>query len=179
VEPFMLDADRRAAAAGRRAYVHLVGLGLGAWGLHDAQGALMVDAYADILSTLKLPHVDTIDFSYFPDNVCQCGGASSGNVFVSAVPETRPTIVFSRRNPAEPLPPSPEPLLLVAMYAWDGNSYPGNEYWVGSLSASGDPAAACCSTITLLQNPEVNPTRLTGDVALILGPTSSEQASTF
>jgi len=45
---------------------------------------------------------------------------------------------------------------VVAAYAWDGNSFPGNEYWSGSRTASGDPAAACCSQIPQFQNAYVN-----------------------
>lgn len=67
------------------------------------------------------------------------------------------TVHFSKRNPADKLQGTDADKLLVAMYAWDGNAYPGNEYWDGQLSASGDPAAACCSTIAELQNPLINP----------------------
>ncbi|KAI8848460.1 hypothetical protein BC829DRAFT_394066 [Chytridium lagenaria] len=40
--------------------------------------------------------------------------------------------------------------MLVASYAWDGNSYPGNDRVWGFC-------AACCSLIGELMNPEVNP----------------------
>jgi hypothetical protein len=63
-------------------------------------------------------------------------------------------VVFSRRDPAQKLEGDE---LLVLSYAWDGNAFPGNEYWSGSLSGSGDPAAACMSTVAELHNPLVNP----------------------
>ena len=34
--------------------------------------------------------------------------------------------------------------------------YVGNEYWDGHLSASGDPAAACCTQIPEFQNAYIN-----------------------
>ena len=36
------------------------------------------------------------------------------------------------------------------------SSFPGNEYWLGHFSTSSDPAAACCSLISELQNPCIN-----------------------
>ena len=165
----------------------------------------MMEVYAEVLSDRSLRHVAAIDFSWFP-NECQAprfsrdapemglrsrhatwrprwqgvGGLAHGASFG----KSSVSIIFSRRNPADPLPARADgqQLLLVAMYAWDGNAYPGNgvphahlvvaarscapgavvaprptccccaaEFWLGSLSASGDPAAACCSTIALLQ----------------------------
>ena len=163
IEPFLRDADARAAAEGRRAYVQVVGLGLGVWRIHPRQEALMVELYAKLLRELALPHIADLDFSWFGDS-SSCGGVRNGQVFETEQHAIR--IHFSRRDPAAALSPGDADKLVVAMYAWDGNSFPGNEYWGGSLSASGDPAAACCSTIPELQNPDVNP-RVAGEHAKV------------
>ena len=80
--------------------------------------------------------------------------ASTGNAI-----RIRPAEVNGTwRNPATKLRGADDGKLLCAMYAWDGGAYPGNEFYepYGMLSGSGDPAAACCSTITELGNPEIN-----------------------
>ena len=65
-------------------------------------------------------------------------------------------IFFSNRNPCDLLKEKYSDYKLCAMYAWDGNALPGNEYYMGSLAASGDPAAASCSTIPFVQNFMIN-----------------------
>jgi len=168
LETFLCEANARAKSAAKMAYCHLVGLGLGVWAVSGkTQARLYIEAIADIVRSVALKNVATIDFSWFPGH-SKCGGVSSGGKIEDAS-GNRIEIKFSKRNPAEKLTASDASKLLVAQYAWDGNSYPGNEYWDGALSASGDPAAACCSLISELQNPDVNPDGLRGLGAAIFG----------
>ncbi|KAL2917840.1 hypothetical protein HK105_202713 [Polyrhizophydium stewartii] len=161
IELLLLEANARAIEAQRRAYVHVVGLGLGVWEVLSEQMAWFLDVFSAVIDELMLPAIDIIDFSWFR-NHDRCGSTVSGAVRESHN-GNRIKIVFSKREPAAKL--SDPSLLLIASYAWDGNSFPGNEYWKGSLAGSGDPAAACCSTIAELQNPEIND--FTGNIAVL------------
>ncbi|CAM9251547.1 unnamed protein product [Ectocarpus fasciculatus] len=163
VETFLRDANNRVEESARdavtpavSAYVRPVGLGLGVWQICMEQKQLLLDVYSEILSSVDLPLISDIEFIYFGDD-CSCGGVSSGGVYTNTAAGNSVRISFTWGNPADPVPSVDGKLkLLASQYAWDGNSYPGNEYWLGSLSASGDPAAACCSTISELQNPNIN-----------------------
>lgn len=168
-EMFLTEANDRAESAKAKAFCHAVGLGLGVWQVSPIQVQLQVDAYAAAAARLDLPHVGELHFSWF-EGASSCGSvASSGNL--CAKDGTAIRVVFDRRDPAEPLPgraPDGLPWLLVAQYAWDGNSYAGNEYWGRALDASGDPAAACCSFIPELQNPDVNTEAFSGDAVRVI-----------
>lgn len=80
VEPFLLDAEARACAAQQRAYLHLVGLGLGCWCLSERQADYMLEVYAEVLRAHTLPHLAVLDFSWFPRHVCALDGVSHGEV---------------------------------------------------------------------------------------------------
>lgn len=155
-EIFLAEAKHQAKKRGMKAYCHTIGLGLGVWSVHAAQKKVVVDAYATAMRKMRLPDVADLNFTWFK-GCKQCGGIANGEVL--EVPENgnAVTVHFNKREPADELPAADAGKLLVAQYAWDGNSFRGNEYWIGMLSASGDPAAACCSTIGELCNPDVNP----------------------
>lgn len=144
----LLEANDRAKEAGKTAHVYLVGLGLGVWQEHQMQPEWYVNAFATALESLQIPHITTIELAWIKvDMSTQQRAKAAGQ-------KQNIKVIFSKRNPAERLT-SDE--LLVLSYAWDGNALPGNEYWQGSLCGSGDPAAACMSTIGELHNPLVNP----------------------
>jgi hypothetical protein len=146
-EILLLEANERAKTAGKTAYVYVVGLGLGVWQYGQGQVAHYIAAFTASLRGLSIPNVSTVELAYIPTTPTQ------QQRLQDVGEEKGIRVLFSRRNPAEKLDTDE---LLVLSYAWDGNSFPGNEYWMGSLEASGDPAAACMSTIGELHNPLVN-----------------------
>ncbi|KAI2602133.1 hypothetical protein GGR54DRAFT_634204 [Hypoxylon sp. NC1633] len=149
----LLEAEHRARDERKKAYVYIVGLGLGVWAVQNRQPDYYVQAFYGALLELKerLTHIATLEFAYL--NV----PLETQRTITAIAADQNITVKFSRRAPAAKLPPSEADQLLVLSYAWDANAFPGNEYWHGSLSASGDPAAACMSTIAELHNPIINP----------------------
>ncbi|KAK3677006.1 hypothetical protein LTR78_003211 [Recurvomyces mirabilis] len=149
IDILLLEANQRGKEAGKKAYTYVVGLGLGVWQRHQMQPNWYIHAFAEALKLLDVPQISTMEFAWigdihprFKQEMESVGSYRNINV------------IFSKRNPAEKLKTDE---LLVLSYAWDGNAFPGNEYWSGSLAGSGDPAAACMSTIGELHNPLVNP----------------------
>jgi hypothetical protein len=147
LEPFLLDANERGQEAGKKVYCYMVGLGTGVWAVDRERQEFEIGLVCkQILDENQLPNISDIHFGWFGDSIKRALNKKEGHV----------NIHFSKRNPAAKLTGADAGKLLVAMYAWDGNAYPGNEYWDTMLAASGDPAAACCSTIAELQNPLIN-----------------------
>lgn len=154
IDILLLEANSRARDAGKKAYVHVVGLGLGVWQVHKEQDTYYVETFVESLKMLrkfKIKNLGTLDFSWI-----KVSEKTQKQVHEAAAFHYI-DVIFSKRNPAAKLHGENSKQLLVLTYAWDGNAFPGNEYWMGSLAASGDPAAACMSQISELHNPVINP----------------------
>lgn len=152
-EMLLFEANRRAEIVGKKAYVYIVGLGLGVWQRNPDQARLYVEVFAQAIREhgARLTEIKTLEFAWIDVTVTE------RNKMRVAATDYGIDVLFSRRNPASKLQGDKADQLLVLSYAWDSNSFPGNEYWMGSLQASGDPAAACMSTIAELHNPVINP----------------------
>lgn len=152
-EILLFEANRRAGIAGKKAYVYIVGLGLGVWQRTPEQARLYVDVFTQVVKDhgARLTELGTLEFAWIDV------AATERYKMRDTAQEHGIDVLFSRRDPATKLRGDKADQLLVLSYAWDSNSFPGNEYWMGSLQASGDPAAACMSTIAELHNPEINP----------------------
>jgi len=149
LETFLLEAESRGAEVGRKVHAFVVGLGLGVWQYSQRQTSVYMDALVTTIEESSLKIVEVIEVSWVASTY-----KGKDRIMVSTSEGKKVELVMTKQDPAAP---RIDDRLLVACYAWDGNSFPGNEIWRGSLNGSGDPAAVCCSTVGELQNPYVNP----------------------
>lgn len=130
----LLEAQARAKRAGKPAYIHVVGFGLGVWKVAPQQEQIFLETFEQRLRVLRkqLSHIGVVHFSWF--KLTRCGALHDGAVLKDAHhPQGGIRVHLSKRNPAEKLRhPEHENMLLVVSYAWDGNALPGNEFWVVS-----------------------------------------------
>lgn len=143
---FLSDANNRASKFGKKAYVYAVGLGLGAWCIDkELQIKLTIEVYLKTLQSIKFDNIYELYFGWF--NIDGLGVKLPSEV-------NGVKISIGYKDPFELL--NNDDLYVVSNWAWDPNSYVGNEYWNGRLGSSGDPAAACCSYVPFFGNPDIN-----------------------
>ncbi|ALC49217.1 CG2909 [Drosophila busckii] len=153
-DTLLLEAEARAKAAGKPAYIHMVGYGLGVWQVTEVQQELFFEQLEARMRALgsKLTHIGVMHLSWF--HIPYWGGIRHGRRVNNI------EIRISRRNPADKLD---QDMLPIVTYAWDANALPGNEFWNHALGGTSDPAAAASTLISELQNPHINYKYMSGD----------------
>ncbi|XP_059062704.1 uncharacterized protein LOC131855447 [Achroia grisella] len=170
----LLEADARAAAAAAAAphtaaFLNVVGAGLGVWRISHHQEDLYVLTFLlRVLALLEdgaLNNVSDVNFAYIKlgEGVLplfkSVEGSTVKKLFLEneAHPKGGISVQVENRDPSSALVGEHAGKLLVMTYAWDGNAHPGNEFWVGNLTSSGDPAAACSTQVSELHAAAINP----------------------
>ncbi|XP_066142087.1 uncharacterized protein [Euwallacea fornicatus] len=157
IDTLLLEANARGLEAQKLVFVHVVGIGLGVWRASSHQNKLFMKCFCMRLRVLSktLTNISDVRFSYISET--SCGIYKHRNLMpIENHINGGIKIHIIDKNPHEKLLGEDKDKLLVVSYAWDGNSLPGNEFWLGQLAASGDPAAACSTQIAELHNPHIN-----------------------
>ncbi|XP_013114317.1 uncharacterized protein LOC106092101 [Stomoxys calcitrans] len=154
----LLEAERRAKEAGKLAYIHVVGFGLGVWRAAAQQEKIFLETFYQRLKYLLpfLNNIGVVHFAWF--NLNEWGDLKHKGILKSDYhPRNGIKTLISKRNPNDKLEsPDYDNMLLIVSYAWDGNALPGNEFWVRKLQASNDPSTACSTLISEIHNPHIN-----------------------
>ncbi|EDW82645.1 uncharacterized protein Dwil_GK25024 [Drosophila willistoni] len=168
----LLEAQARAMAADKLAYIHVVGFGLGVWKVAKQQEQIFLETFEQRLRQLGecLTHIGVVHFSWF--TITHCGGLyHNARIPIAKHPHKGISIQMSKRDPAQKFAQTEhQNMLLVVSYAWDGNALPGNEFWMNKLKSTGDSSTACSTLITELHNPHINTEYCNGNNLHIASP---------
>jgi hypothetical protein len=161
---YFSEAEERAKEAGKRAHVVMIAVGGGLWSIYPKQNDILIEEVEKLIKSGHYEHFDCVDLRWFrnDDEVITrtVQKASGGHL----------TIRFGKESPSATTLYNPngtkflidKDSLLVMNYAWDSNSFPGNEYWCGKFHDSSDSSSASCSLITELHNPYINEALIQG-----------------
>ena len=125
-ETFLIEAQNRGLKANKLVHVHVVGLGLGVWQRYrNDQPKYFLKAFQGAIERLlgkgQLTQIRHIDFSWITNAKFPGSKLEDKQRFA----DSEIMITFTKRNPFQH--PTEKDFLVVAMYAWDGNSFPGGE----------------------------------------------------
>lgn len=103
-DTLLLEAQSRALKSNKKAFIHVVGIGLGVWQYTPNQHEIFMQAFEQRLIALGnlLTHVAVIFFSWFPFD--RCGQLENGGFLkIDSHPDKGFSIFISKRNPSAKL----------------------------------------------------------------------------
>jgi len=121
---------------------------------------IQINIIKNTLVQHQLIAIKHVTFNWFGGHFTNPGTKETFADHIDLNNEQRITWCYAAVDLAVSLPTSHADYFLAVNYPWDGNAYPGNEYWLGGFALSLDPAAASGSLIGEIQNPDINPAYL-------------------
>jgi hypothetical protein len=157
-ENYLADANQRAQALNKKAYVRILNADLTEPFLH-AVGEVQFEVLKEILNEAnfdaKYPHIEKIEISY-PYWKLQKKAIKNNKVIMKEGSNEDTSAYFSDPMEGAKEKGSTEALLLCINNASSPNAYIGNRIYANYLS-SADASMSNCTNITAILNPSINP----------------------